>query len=619
MAGRGAACLQDRITLVTANLDKEAGDGVLETTQQFLPDQVIFHELAGAKTMEEMQGEFSELSDPVTGQVLLSAGNLVSSLQNPVQTDHAYPVVGQEVDRPGAMLEELECYLGHTYPDLLTALLEDADRALLLSVTPKQTDRFLWDQASLRLNIREAGDGGLTCQLFTFNRELVREYSLAGSGRAELGLIIDEDLLGDRYNFCHGLTIGEKENFAGKINKSDIQHLLIEKYNGRVAFRSRDCNYVVDNNANQVRASEESRLHCPQCRIFTSTVLDRFHTKRVTHEFLASDEEEEEKPDMARRRRGRPKGSKHTIKAREIEEASESVISGPGENLVKQETNRMLPEQNPSSSDVLLSDCGGGDDLDPYSDHSSPNVKRGKRRKLIPKKLQEGQVEIEKLPKESLQAEDMLQTAAALKTSIVKPMSIEVQKKTYQCSECKKECSTKQDLKLHYRKHTGGGKPFQCTLCERKFSVAQQLEVHQAVHTGEKNFLCSDCGNSFGSQSTLIDHRKRKHLNIFPHKCLHCPKSFFTRQELEAHIRTHTGDKPFVCKICNKAFARVHHLKRHQQTVHSESKRILQESEAMTEIEETETHLEISEDGSIIQTNIKVEEGTSNETTTVWL
>jgi len=131
--------------------------------------------------------------------------------------------------------------------------------------------------------------------------------------------------------------------------------------------------------------------------------------------------------------------------------------------------------------------------------------------------------------------------------------------------------------------------------------------------------LCSDCGNSFGSQSTLIDHRKRKHLNIFPHKCLHCPKSFFTRQELAAHIRTHTGDKPFVCKMCNKAFARVHHLKRHQQTVHSESKRILQESEAMTEIEETETHLEISEDGSIIQTNIKVEEGTSNETTAVWL
>ena len=44
-------------------------------------------------------------------------------------------------------------------------------------------------------------------------------------------------------------------------------------------------------------------------------------------------------------------------------------------------------------------------------------------------------------------------------------------------------------------------------MCEKKFAIAQQLKVHKAVHTGEKNYLCSDCGNSYGSQSTLIDHR----------------------------------------------------------------------------------------------------------------
>jgi len=149
-------------------------------------------------------------------------------------------------------------------------------------------------------------------------------------------------------------------------------------------------------------------------------------------------------------------------------------------------------------------------------------------------------------------------------------------------------------------------------MCDKKFAIAQQLKVHQVVHTGEKNYLCSDCGNSFGSQSTLIDHRKRKHLNHFPHKCKHCVKSFFTRQELEAHVRTHTGVKPFVCQTCNKAFSRSHHLKRHTQTVHSETKRMKFDLSSNdvdnVDIEETETHLEIREDGSLSMLVINSEE-----------
>lgn len=92
------------------------------------------------------------------------------------------------------------------------------------------------------------------------------------------------------------------------------------------------------------------------------------------------------------------------------------------------------------------------------------------------------------------------------------------------------------------------------------------------VHTGEKSFLCPECGNSFGSMSTLIDHRKRKHFEIREHKCDHCERGFFTRQELEAHIRIHTGEKPFLCQFCNKSFARSHHLKRHMDTVHKDGK-----------------------------------------------
>ena len=82
-------------------------------------------------------------------------------------------------------------------------------------------------------------------------------------------------------------------------------------------------------------------------------------------------------------------------------------------------------------------------------------------------------------------------------------------------------------------------------------------------------------------------------MNHFPHKCAHCAKSFFTRQEMEAHVRTHTGDKPFICNLCKKGFSRSHHLKRHTETVHSERKKLKLEPVDETEIEETETHLEV--------------------------
>lgn len=70
--------------------------------------------------------------------------------------------------------------------------------------------------------------------------------------------------------------------------------------------------------------------------------------------------------------------------------------------------------------------------------------------------------------------------------------------------------------------------------CERRFSRSDELNRHVRIHTGQKPFQCAICARSFSRS----DH-------------------------LTTHTRTHTGEKPFSCDVCGKRFARSDERKRH--------------------------------------------------------
>uniref|UniRef100_A0A6G1SEH7 Zinc finger protein 367 n=1 Tax=Aceria tosichella TaxID=561515 RepID=A0A6G1SEH7_9ACAR len=69
--------------------------------------------------------------------------------------------------------------------------------------------------------------------------------------------------------------------------------------------------------------------------------------------------------------------------------------------------------------------------------------------------------------------------------------------------------------------------PIRCRFCKRAFPREKSLQAHLRTHTGERPYRCTHPG---------------------------CHKSFVQSGQLRTHLRLHTGEKPFRCNECKNRF-----------------------------------------------------------------
>ena len=78
-------------------------------------------------------------------------------------------------------------------------------------------------------------------------------------------------------------------------------------------------------------------------------------------------------------------------------------------------------------------------------------------------------------------------------------------------------------------------------------------DTHLAFHSGEQPFLYKMCGKGFAYRSYVTKHMP---LHNGENKCMckECGKEFPHISKLNQHMPSYTGNNAFLCQVCNVAF-----------------------------------------------------------------
>ncbi|KAF5283996.1 hypothetical protein FQR65_LT13630 [Abscondita terminalis] len=130
--------------------------------------------------------------------------------------------------------------------------------------------------------------------------------------------------------------------------------------------------------------------------------------------------------------------------------------------------------------------------------------------------------------------------------------NVHATEKKYQCDTCQQKFVSLVYLKAHKRYHSGE-RPHICSFCGKGFITGSDLYHHEKIHANKRAYKCDKCPKAFNTSSDLHKHKLCVHQdrNQWKYVCSFCNRRFPLKTNLDAHTKTHTGERNFACHLCS--------------------------------------------------------------------
>uniref|UniRef100_A0A3Q0RCV8 C2H2-type domain-containing protein n=1 Tax=Amphilophus citrinellus TaxID=61819 RepID=A0A3Q0RCV8_AMPCI len=149
----------------------------------------------------------------------------------------------------------------------------------------------------------------------------------------------------------------------------------------------------------------------------------------------------------------------------------------------------------------------------------------------------------------------------------------------------RKSAATKSTSKEQETVEHGSRNVYSCKICKKMFDTEFGRSVHERSHkkcreaantaqtpSDEEETCAPNEKHPVNKKSTPSKNNNHQaHKNAGRYTCTFCSKTFDFRFKFIAHMRIHTGEKPYSCSICPKKFRiaqslQVHMVRRHNNT-----------------------------------------------------